>query len=209
VPVLTGEVPPSSRPRRPLRLSGPRRRLIALAAAGVTGAVLVTGAVTGASAAAPASAPSHVITLTSSTSSAAGHLIVRLRYQLGSAGKFRPLSVSYAGGTSQNLRHPALIFSLRPLLPFPLRLVRKGNFKAQGPFVTLILRVRDSRHFSGTVPSRLFGKVSIRAGRKVPVLGGLVLETTLASVSSAKHKQIAINAPIGLQVGILLGPAIP
>lgn len=210
MPVLTGETAHSSRPRRPrrrpaLRIRTPRRRLAAITAAGVTGAVLVTGAVTGASAAAPAPARSSIITLTGSSSSSAGHLTVRFRYQVERAGKIKPLSISYAGGTSLNLRHPALIVSLRPVLAVPFRQIRA----VKGPrIVTLILRIRDTHHFSGTIRPGLFGQVSLHStGRRLPAPGGEVLEATLASVTQTKRVQ-SISAPIGMQVGILFGPAI-
>lgn len=204
MPVLTGETAHSSR-RRP-RLGAPRRRLTAIAVAGVTGAVLVTGAVTGALAAAPAPAPSNIVTLTSSSSTSAGHLTVRLRYQVGRAGRIRPLSVSFAGGTSLKLRHPALIFSLRPLLAAPFRQIHAPSGRL---FVTLIVRLRDSHHFSGTLRARLFAIGDGRiAGRRLPAPGGRLLEATLASVFRANRHQVSISAPLGLQVGILFGPAL-
>jgi len=176
-----------------------------VAASGVTGAVLVTGAVTGASAA-PAPAPSHVVTLESSSSSSAGHLVLRIRYEVERAGHIKPISISYAGGTDVKLRHPALIVSLRPLGPLPPRQVhaRKGR-----PVVSLILRLRNTHHFSGTLPLRLFSPAFGRIGRKrIPFLGGRILEATVASVQRYT-RQVAISVPADLQVGILLGPALP
>jgi hypothetical protein len=209
VPAITGEVPPSSRSRRPFRVPGPRRRLAAIAAAGVTGAALVAGAVT-ASAAPAAPAPSRVITLTSSTSSAAGHLTVRFRYQPERAGKIKALPVSYAGGTGLKLRHPVLIVTLRPVLGSPFLQVRKQVVAV--PVFTLILRIRDARDFSGTfrLPPRPFGRVSwVSRRHRVPGPLAQVLAVTLASLSRPKHPPVVIQAPVGMQVGILLGPVFP
>jgi hypothetical protein len=204
--VLTGEVPHSSSSHRSLRLAAPRRRLAALAAAGVAGAVVVTGAVTGASAAAPAPAPSHVVTLTSSSSSSAGHLVLRFRYEIGRTGKIRPISISYAGGTRIKVRHPALIVSLRPLGLLQPRQVhaRKGV-----PVVSLILRLRNTHHFSGNLPLRAFIPAFRNNGRtRIPFPGGRILEATMASVQRFK-RQVTISVPAVLQVGILFGPALP
>jgi hypothetical protein len=227
VPALTGDVLPSSHPRRPFRLHLTRRRLAGIAAGGVTAAVLVAGAVTGASAAPAAAASPRVVTLTSSSSAPTGHLTVTFRYGVGRPGKMRPLSVSYAGGSSLHLRNAALIFTVRPALGLPIlpakRLPKscksKGFASRCAPFFaySLIVRVRDVHSFSGTVrlPRIAVGITKVTKGkvkfRPLPLAGGPVLVVTLASVPRAhgKQKPVAISAPIGMQVGILLGPTAP
>ncbi len=209
MPVITGEVSPSSRSRRLFGVPRRRRRLAAIAAAGATCAALAVGAVT-ASAAPAASAPPRVITLTSSSSSAGDHLTVSFRYQTERAGKIKPLPVSYAGGTRLKLRHPVLIVTLRPVADFPFRQVHKQTVAVRA--FTLVVRIRNAGDFSGTfrLPSRLFGRVSwISGGHLGSIPVSRVLTVTLASISRPKPPPTVITALGGAQVGILLGPALP
>jgi hypothetical protein len=209
VPELTDEVRQATRARRLTRLHLSRRSLTGLAVAGMTGVVVLTGAVSGAAASPATHGPSRVITLTNSTSSSAGHLTIQLKYELVSARAIKMISIKYSGGSPLKLARPALVVTLRPVIGLPLP--RAGKPPRQGPVVTLVLRIRDLRSFSGNLPTRFLvpvGKgvsMGVTPPKREIVPAGAVLEASVASVSA--HRPINFSAPVGLQVGLLFGPA--
>jgi hypothetical protein len=188
----------SARPRRP-RIA--RRYANGLSALAAGAGLVLTGAASSSAAPATQASP-RVITLTSSTSSPAGHLTVTLRYELTPSRAVKPLSVSYSGGSSLRLSHSAILFTLRPVAG---TLFRRGRqVRTRAPGIVLILKISDLRHFSGRIPVRTLPKL---IGRVVSPKRGLaplsaVLEASLASVTT---KPKGISLPVGLQVGVLFG----
>lgn len=181
-----------------------RRYLTGLSAAGVTAALALTGAVGDASASPAANASAHVVTLTSNSTAPTGHVTVQVRYQLEPRGRKKLLSVTYSGASKISLKHPALIVSLRPVLPTP----RRTQVRA----FAVILRLHSSKHFSGALSAKLLaliGKSLASPPRRLHP-GGFVLAATVASVIRSKGPgPVGIAAPVGLQVGVLLGPVMP
>lgn len=191
-----------------------RRYLTGLSVAGVTAAVALAGAVSDASAS-PAASPSRVVTLTSSSSAPTGHLTVQVKYRLAVRGRNKLVSVTYSGGTKLIHRHAALVISLVPALlpPFPGRGQVSSGGKKQVPIhfprLSIILKIHNARQFSGALPAKVVASISkIFASRHRVFPGTTVLEATVASVRRFK-KQVQIDAPAGLQVGVLLGPLAP
>lgn len=199
-----------SRPSARRRLA--RRYLTGLSAAGVTAAITLAAVASDASASPAPKAPAHVVTLTSSSSAPTGHLMVQIKYRIEPRGRNKLLSVTFSGASKISLRHPALIVSLRPVLPLPLR---GGGGGGGGGSVrpiafSFILRLHNARNFSGALPAKLLAQLSkifASPPRRVRP-GGSVLSATVASVSRPRS-QVGITVPVGLQVGVLLGPAVP
>ena len=177
-----------------------RRYVTGLSAAGVTAALALTVAVGDASASPAASASARVVTLTSSSTAPTGHLTVQLKYRLEPRGRNKLLSVTYSGASKISLKHPALIVSLRPV----------ARASIHGSVNAVILRLHNSKHFSGALPARLLALIgkslAAPSGRIHPA--GSLLSAAVASV--VRHKNwVSISAPAGLQVGLLIGPALP
>lgn len=197
-----------------------RLYLTGLSAAGLTAALAITVAVGNASASPSAKSPARVVTLTSSSAASAGHITVQVKYQLEPRGRNKLVSVTFSGASRLSLPHPALVFSLHPVLAPLLR--HRGGAGIQvpapkggpvdvqiHPFI-FILRIRDARKFSGALPARVVATINkIIAGpiHRVPLIGH-VLSVTVASVRDHKH-QVSITAPVGLQIGVLLGAVAP
>lgn len=196
-----------SRPSARRRLA--RRYLTGLSAAGVTAAITLAAVASDASASPAPKAPAHVVTLTSSSSAPTGHLMVQIKYRIEPRGRNKLLSVTFSGASKISLRHPALIVSLRPVLPLPLRGGGGGGSVRPTAF-SFILRLHNARNFSGALPTKLLAQLSkifASPPRRVRP-GGSVLSATVASVSRPRS-QVGITVPVGLQVGVLLGPAVP
>lgn len=188
-----------------------RRYLTGLSAAGVTAAVVLAGAIGDASASPAVSPPNRVVTLTSSSSSPTGNITLKVKYHLERGGRNKVLSATFSGGSKVGLKNPALIVSLRPVVPLGLRRVGRRRTVHVIAF-TLILRLHSARHFSGSLPARVLRQISkVFAGQAIHRRlrpAGFVLSATAASVSQ-RRKPIGIAAPVGLQVGVLLGPVLP
>jgi len=182
-----------------------RKYLTGLSAAGITAALVLTGAASSVAASPAPQAHPQVVTLNSSTSSSAGHITLAVRYQVESKGQFKVLSATFSGGTPIKFNHPAMVLALRPL-PSP-SIHRGGQRVAVRPF-TVILPVHSASHFSGSLPAKLLavlGKALSFSPRR-PQPGGSVLEAILASVTRSP-KPGGISTVLGLQVGVLLRPA--
>lgn len=202
--------PERTRPRRA------RRYLTGLSAAGVTAALALTVAASGASA---SPAPARVVTLTSNSSAPTGHLTLHVKYQLEARGRNKVRSVTFSGASKVSLKHPALIVSLRPVLLPPSVIIHRRGCPPNGTHqrcsihvivFTIILKIHSLGNFSGALPAKALAQISkvfARSPRVGP--GGYLLSATVASV--IRHKrQIAISTvPAGLQVGVLIGPALP
>jgi hypothetical protein len=189
----------SGRPRRS-RIA--RRYAIGVGALAAAAGLVLTAAASSSAAPATQASP-RVITLTSSTSSQAGQLTVTLRYEVTRNGGVKPLSVSYSGGSSVRIRHCAILFALAPVAGPTVR--RGRQVRVHAPRFVLILKVSDSRHFSGTIPARTLPKLIgrfVSPKRRIVAPPTAVLEASLASATT-KPKQISL--PVGLQVGVLLG----
>lgn len=192
-------------------MPGIRRYLTGLSVAGVTAAIALTGAVSDASASPAANPPARVVTLTSTSSAPTGNIALQIKYQLERAGRNKVLSVTFSGASKISLRHPALIVSLRPVAP--LGVVHRGQrIPIHVIAFSLIVKLHSSRHFSGTLPAKVLAQLDkifasqSRHRRLMP--GGFVLSATVASVGQ-RERPIGIAVPAGLQVGALLGPALP
>lgn len=184
--------------------------LIGLSAAGITAAIALTGIASDASATSAPSAPARVVTLTSNSSAPTGHLTLQVKYQLQPRGRNKLLSVTFSGASRISLSHPALIVSLRPV-PLLRRHAPGGGRSVHVIAFSLILKIHNVRNFSGALPAKVLAQISkifASPPRHRLVLGGSVLSATVASVSRPKS-QAAIAVPVGLQVGVLLGPAVP
>jgi hypothetical protein len=171
--------------------------------------LVLTGASAGSASPSVATASSKVITLTSSTSSSAGHLTVRLKYDFGPHDSIRVVSAAYSGGSPLRFAHPALVVTFRPVLSPSVGRVTK--VKGRSPFGPLILKIRDARAFSGRFPVRDLPRLSWKSvGRKGKPGPGpsLLIESAIGSVSTA-GKSVTIESVVGLQVGIVLGPVGP
>jgi hypothetical protein len=208
VPELSNAAHSSVSRRRAPRVA--RRYLTGLSAAGVTAVIALTGAVSDASASPAANPPARVVTLTSNSSAPTGNLTVQVRYQLEPRGRNKVLSATFSGASKISLRHPALIVSLRPVLALPPR--HPGQrVSVRVIAFSFILRLHNARSFRGALPARLLrqlGKVFASPPRR-PRLGGYVLSATVASVRRTK-RQISLQvSPVGLRVGVLLGPVRP
>lgn len=204
--VAHSSVSRTSEPRRVVR-----RYLTGLSAAGVTAAIALTGIASDASASPAPSAPARIVTLTSNSSSPTGHLTVQVKYQLEPQGRNKVKSVTFSGASKISLRHPAVIVSLRPVLTLPRRIPGGGVRSIRAIGFTLILKIHNARNFSGALPAKVLTQISkifAGPGRHRVVLGGFVLSAVVASVNRV-NKHVAISAPVGLQVGVLLGPALP
>lgn len=193
--------------RRAGRLPAARRYLAGVCAAGVAAGLVLTGTATGS--AAPTSEgsgrPDRVITLTNKTSSSAGQLTVRFSYRPGKDASVKPLSLTYSGGSRLRIAHPALIFSLR-LIPGFVR-GKPVQVKARPRPITVVVRIRDVRHFSGKLPIKDLRRMGWRFSKpsgKVLVVPTALLAASVASVSPKRPTRISV--PLGLQVGIVLGP---
>jgi hypothetical protein len=193
--------------RRPGRLRSVRWYLTGVSAAGIAAGLVLTGAATGS--AAPTSGGSgqeaRAITLTNNTSSSVGQLTVRFSYKPGEGGSIKPLSLTYSGGTPLKIAHPALVFSFR-LVPGPGR-GKPVQVKARPRPLMVIVRIRDVRHFSGKLPLKdllRMGNWVGKPSRKARAVPTALIGATVASVSQKRPVRIA--APVGLQVGIILGP---
>lgn len=216
MPELVSDATHSPEPARQRRA---RRYLTGLSAAGVTAALALTVAASGALASPAPSAPARVVTLTSSSSAPTGHLTVKVRYQLEPRGRKKVLSVTFSGGSKIKLRHAALIVSVRPALLPPAVIIHRRGCPPNGTHqrcsvrviaFTRILKIHRLGNFSAALPAKALAQISkvfARSPRVRP--GGDLLSATVASV--IRHKrQIAINTtPAGLQVGVLIGPALP
>jgi hypothetical protein len=183
-----------------------RKYLTGLSAAGITAALVLTATASGAAASPATPASPQVVTLTSSTSSSAGHITLKFRYQVEPKGKIKPLSATFSGGTRIGFKHPAMLLSLRPI-PSP------ASIRGQKPVprfgFTIILPVHSASHFSGSLPARLLaiiGKIISAGPRRFPPSGS-VLQAILVSI--ARTKPVSISTVLGLQVGVLLHPALP
>lgn len=219
MPELSSDAAPSSTSRPSTRRRVARRYLTGLSAAGLTAALALTVAVGDAAASPAAKPPARVVTLTSSSSSPTGNLTVQVKYQLEPRGRNKVLSVTFSGGSKISLKHPALIMSLRPMVPLPL-VHRQVHCQKIGThrrcsirviaFVT-ILKIHNQRHFSGALPAKALaqiGKIFAMPPRLI-MPGGYVLSATFASV--IRHKrQISVDTMLaGLRVGVLLGASLP
>lgn len=183
------------------------RYLAGVCAAGIAAGLVLTGTATGS--AAPTAAGSgqadRVITLTSNTSSSAGQLTVRFSYRPGKGGAVKPLSLSFSGGSPLKIAHPAVVFSLRPLPGFVRG--KPVEVKSRPKPLIVIVRIRDVRHFSGKLPLKDLPRIDwkfSKSPRQVRVAPAALLAASVASVSP--KRPASISAPVGLQVGILLGP---
>jgi hypothetical protein len=216
VPELPSEVAHSPGSRASVRRRLVRRYLTGLSAAGVTAAVILTGAVSDASASPASSAASRVVTLTNSSTAPTGHLTLQAKYRLGRSGRNRVISVTYSGSSNASIKHPALIVSLRPvpgLLPPRGVQVKVGKRQVHIPVFgfTVILRLHNSRSFSGALPRRVLAllRKSFAGPRRRLRIGDVLLSATVASVVRRHKGQFQVSAPVGLQVGVLLGPILP
>jgi hypothetical protein len=118
------------------------------------------------------------------------------------------MSVTFTGASTFNLRHPALILSLHPVIEPPF--VHRSAVAKQVPFhpFVLILRIRDARNFSGALSARAVASISRFLARRHRFVPSDVLTANVGSVSRHRHG-VSITAPAGLQLGVLLGPAAP
>jgi hypothetical protein len=180
------------------------RCLAGASAAGIAVGLVLTGTATGSAAPTEAGSghPARVITLTSNTSSSAGQLTMRFSYQPGKGGSIKPVSLSFSGGSPLKLAHPALVFSFRPVPAFVHG--KPGKVKAR-PSV-IIIGLRDLRHFSVKLPLKALPRIDwkFKSSGKLRVPPTALLQATVASVSP--KRPVSISAPVGLQVGIVLGP---
>ena len=183
-----------------------RRYVTGLSAAGLAAALALTAAVGDASAS-PAASPARVVTLTSSSSASTGQLTVKVKYQFERPGRIKPLSVTFSGGSKLSFRHPALVLSLRPVLVPPVRR-GPGPVGVQVHPFRLILRLRDVHNFSGALSARAVATIGKILALRHRVLQTAVLSAAVASVIRSKHG-VSISTPLGLQVGVLLGPVAP
>jgi hypothetical protein len=190
-------------PARPGRLRVARRYLTGFSALGIAAGLILTGAASG-NAASPATS-ARIITLTSSTSSSAGHLVVRLKYEIEKGHAIKPLSLSYSGASSLKFKNAALVVAILPL-GIPLhRQVRKAK---GSPFGPIVRRISHLSGFGGTIPGRDLPVISWRTARAPHRLihPGELIGVTLGSVIKTK-KTISILVPADMQVGLLLGPS--
>ena len=202
--------PQPSADRRSGRLRAAGRYLAGVSAAGIAVGLVLTG--TAAGSAAPAGRSSghsaRVITLTSNTSSSAGQLTLRFTYRPVKGGAVKPLSLTYSGGSPLKIAHPALVFSLRPV-PGSVR-GKPIQVKSRPSVISVIVRIRDVRHFSGKLPLKALLRMSWRFGKPSRRLHAAPTALLGASVASVSPKRpVSISAPVGLQVGIVLGPIAP
>ena len=184
-----------------------RRYAAGLSAAGLAAALALSVAVGDASAS-PAASPARVVTLTSNSSASTGQLTVKVRYQVERPGRNKLLSVTLSGGAKFSLSHPALILSLRPVLVPPFRRGGGGPVGVQVHAFNLIVRIRHARKFSVALPARTVATIGKILALRHRILGAFVLSATVGSVIRSKHG-VSISAPVGLQVGVLLGPVAP
>lgn len=190
-----------------LRAGTARRYLAGVSAVGIAAGLVLTGAATGS--AAPTSGGSghaaRVITLTSNTSSSAGQLTVRFSYRPGESGSAKPLSLTFSGGSPLKIAHPAVVISFRFVPGFVHG--KPVQVKARPRAFAVVVRIRDVRHFSGKLPIKDLPRMAWKFGkqpRKIRVVPTALIGATVASVST--KRPVSISAPVGLQVGIVLGP---
>jgi hypothetical protein len=194
--------------RRSVRLRTAAGRCLAgVSAAGIAVGLVLTGTATGSAAptAEGSGHPARVITLTSNTSSSAGQLTVRFSYRPGEGGAVKPLSLSFSGGSPLKIAHPAVVFSLRPVPGFVHG--KPVQVKSHRSALVVIVRIRDVRHFSGKLPLKDLPRIDwkfSKSSRQFRVAPTALLQASVASVSP--KRPVSISAPVGLQVGILLGP---
>jgi hypothetical protein len=176
-------------------------------------------AVGDASASPSAKAAARMVTLTSSSSAPAGHLRVQVKYQLEPRGRNKPLSVTFSGASKVSLKHPALIVSLRPVAPLlppgQHPVCHKSGTRRRCSIrviaFAILLKIHNLDHFSGALTARelaQIGKIFANPSRRFRP-GGYALSATVASVVRHKRQILLAAVPSGLQVGLLLGPAMP
>lgn len=185
-----------------------RRYLTGLSAAGITAALVFTGAVSGSAASPATPASPQVVTLTSSSSSSAGHITLTVRYQAEPKGQFKVLSARFSGGTPIKFKHAALLLTLRRIPSLSIHPNPKPVKAPVHPFV-IILPVPSAGHFSGSLSAKLLaalGKVISFSPRRVAPFGS-VLEAILVAVDRSS-KPTGISTVLGLQTGVLLHPAL-
>jgi hypothetical protein len=185
-----------------------RRYLAGISAVGVAAGLVLTGAVSSSAAPAAASASPKVVTETTSTSSSTGQLTLVFKYEILGKRTVKPVSLTYSGGSSVRIKHPALVLSLGPgLAPAPGR----HPVRERVPGGLKIVRIADVRHFSGKISLRAFFKVKrvvVRKGHRVLAPLGPALNATLASVSAKKPLRLQI-VPGSMRVDLVLGPLLP
>lgn len=185
-----------------------RKYLTGLSAAGITAALVLTGAASSVAASPATPASPQVVTLNSSTSSSAGHITLTVKYQAEPKGQFKVLSATFSGGTPIKFNHPALLLTLRPVLSLSIHRGQKPAPAPAHPFF-VILPVHNTGHFSGSLSARLraiLGKLISFSPRRIQPFGS-VLEAILVAVNRSS-KPIGISTVLGLQVGVLLHPAV-
>ncbi|HET7016161.1 MAG TPA: hypothetical protein VFI65_19730 [Streptosporangiaceae bacterium] len=201
---ITARQPSADKRSGPLRAAG--RYLVGVSAVAIASGLVLTG--TAAGSAAPtlggSDHPARAITLTGNTSSSAGQLSVRFSYRPGEGGAVKPLSLTFSGGSPLKIAHPAVVFSLRSV---PGLVHGKPVQVKSRPVITVVVRIRDVHHFSGKLPVKDLLRIGLRfgkPGRQVRSAPTVVIAASVASVS--QKRPVSISAPVGLQVGILLGP---
>jgi hypothetical protein len=128
---------------------------------------------------------------------------MRFSYRPGKGGAVKPLSLSLSGGSPLKIAHPALVFSFRPVPG--LVHGKPVQVKSRPPSI-IIVRIRDVRHFSVKLPLKALPRFNwkFKPSRQVHVGPTVLLQASVASVS--RKRPGSISAPVGLQVGIVVGP---
>jgi hypothetical protein len=168
--------------------------LSAIGVVGVAGSMLLSSTPAGPGSPAAAGAVKDGITLTETTTSAAGIMTVTVRYRLEPHRKLQLLAVRFSGASKKLVSDPALNFALTT----PTR-----HGVSSGQVIIVPLAHAHSKKFSGAIP-----RADIVATRKG---GGLVdgetLTISLTSTGRAKGgKPAAIPGSQRLQLGMILTP---
>jgi len=185
-----------------------RRYLAGISAVGVAAGLILTGAVSSSAAPAAASASAKIVTETTSTSSSTGQLTLVFKYEILGKRTVKPISLTYSGGSSVRIKHPALVLNLAPPLVPP---VGRHPVRERVPGGLTIVRIADVRHFAGKISLRAFFRVKrvvVRKGHRVRAPFAPVLNATLASASAKKPLRIQV-VPGSMRVDLVLGPLLP
>jgi hypothetical protein len=210
-----------------LRRSIVRRSVVGVSVASVVaGLILTSAAASSAASSGRAATPDSLRNgnnVTQSTSSAAGTLTAKVKYQFEpKRGTVKLLAVSFAGDAAGTVKNPALIVSLSPGGPpcavqfrapvSPAGQPRQvqcrvpGHRRVQVLVIVISLRGANLKDFSGSLPLRLID--STRGHGGVPA--GEILSVNLASISSrGSGRQRNFSAHPVMQLGMVLTPSIP
>jgi hypothetical protein len=167
-----------------------QRSLSGLSAVGIGAAFIFTGGASSAPAPEAGSA-GHVITVTETTSSAAGKMSVVIKYADRPHGRISISSLAFSAHSNTVIKHAFLEITLTPS-------VTGHKAHGLGAIIALSSPSEDRRNFTGSVPQKAFSPLNKGNG----LTSGL--QVVVSVISNRNRKRISLPTRPVLQEGVVL-----